>query len=95
MAETGTLAVSSPDKKYISRLNVRMSLGVGTRVYFYIQYDSMGEWEHVTSLTGTVLRTFSIPIRPRRCDHMRVRIVGEGDARIYSITKTIEQGSDT
>lgn len=94
MAETGVLTVSSPDRKYISRLNVRMSLDIGARVYFYIQYDSMGEWEHIASMTGTVLRSFSIPIRTKRCDHMRLRIVGEGDAKIYSITKTIEQGSD-
>lgn len=95
MAETGVMSVSSPDKKYISRLNVRMSLAIGTRVYFYIQYDSMGEWEHISSMAGTALRTFTVPIRPKRCDHMRLRIVGEGDAKIYSITKTIEQGSDT
>jgi hypothetical protein len=94
MAETGVMSVSSPDKKYISRLNVRMSLAIGTRVYFYIQYDSMGEWEHISSMAGTALRTFTVPIRPKRCDHMRLRIVGEGEAKIYSITKTIEQGSD-
>ena len=95
MAETGVMSVSSPDKKYISRINVRMALDIGTRVYFYIQYDSMGEWEHISSMAGTALRTFTVPIRPKRCDHMRLRIVGEGDAKIYSITKTIEQGSDT
>lgn len=94
MAETGVLAISSPDKKYISRLNVRMALELGARVHFYIQYDSSGEWEHAYSMTGNALRAFSTPIRPKRCDHMKLRIVGEGDAKIYSITKTIEQGSD-
>ena len=94
MAETGALGVSSPDKKYISRLNVRMSLDIGSVVQFYIQYDSMGEWHHASTMTGTVLKPFSIPIRPRRCDHFKLRIVGKGDAKIYSITKTIEQGSD-
>lgn len=95
MAETGAFGVSAPDKKYISKLNVRLSLNVGTRVYVYIQYDSMGEWEHISTMAGTVLRTFTVPIKPKRCDHMRLRIVGEGEAKIYSITKTIEQGSDT
>ena len=94
MAETGIIGVSSPDKKYISKLDIRLSLAVGTRVYIYIQYNSIGEWEHVSSLAGTVLRTFSMPIRPKRCDHLRLRIVGEGEAKIFSITKTIEQGSD-
>ena len=94
MAETGALVTSSPDKKYISRLNVRMSLAVGTVVHFYIQYDSAGEWYHASTMTGTVLRPFSVPIRPRRCDHFKLRIVGVGEAKIHSITKTIEQGSD-
>ena len=95
MAETGAIGVDSPDKKYISKLNIRLSLDVGTRVYVYIQYDSTGEWEKAATITGTTLRSFNLPVRPKRCDHMRIRIVGEGDAKIYSITKTIEQGSDS
>ena len=94
MAETGVFGTSMPDKKYISRLVVRMSLGIGSKVYFYAQYDSSGEWEYICTMRGTTLRSFPVPIRPKRCDHFRLRIVGEGDAKIYSITKTIEQGSD-
>ena len=94
MAESGVMTAGSPDKKYISRMSIRMALDIGTKVYFYIQYDSMGEWEHVATMTGTTLRTFTVPIKPKRCDHFRLRIVGEGDAKIYSMTKTIENGSD-
>lgn len=94
MAETGVLGTDSPDKKYISRLNVRMALNVGTRVRFYIQYDSSGTWDLIFSMAGVNLRTFNVPIKPRRCDHMKLRIEGEGEAKIYSIAKTIEEGSD-
>ena len=94
MAQTGPIGTEMPDRKYISRLTIRMSMALGTRVRFLVQYDSMGGWEHLHTITGTNLRSFSIPIRPRRCDHLRLRIEGDGDARIYSITKTIEQGSD-
>ena len=94
MAETGVIGMYTPDKKYISKLNIRMSLDIGTRVHFYAQYDSCGGWEKLSAMSGTSLRSFSIPIRPKRCDHFRLRIVGEGDAKIYSITKTLEQGSD-
>ena len=93
-AETGIIGTDSPDKKYISRMDVRLSLTSGSRVFFYIQYDSTSEWEHLLTMIGTTLRSFSIPIRPKRCDHLRLRILGEGDAKIYSICKTIEQGSD-
>ena len=94
MAQTGPIGTDSPDMKYISKLTIRMSLDIGTTVRFLVQYDSIGGWEHLGTMTGKSLRSFSVPIQPRRCDHFRLRIEGEGDARIYSITKTIEQGSD-
>lgn len=95
MAETGIMGTSMPDKKYISSILVRMSLGIGSRIMFSIQYDSCGEWEKVYSAVGTHLRSFAIPVKPKRCDHFRLRIEGVGDAKIFSIVKTIEQGSDT
>ena len=93
-AVTGVIGTDSPDKKYISRLDVRMNLTVGTRVYFYIEYDSSGKWEHLFTMTGVSLKSFAVPIRPQRCDHMRLKIRSDGEAKIYSICKTIEQGSD-
>lgn len=94
IVQTGIIGTSMPDMKYISRLLVRMSMEIGARVRFFAQYDSMGGWEPLGTVSGTNLRTFLLPIRPKRCDHMRLRIEGTGDAKIYSITKTIEQGSD-
>lgn len=94
MVETGELGISSPDMKYISRITVRMSMGVGSKAEFYAKYDMSDEWVHVCTIFGTDLRSFSIPIRPRRCDYMKLKIIGEGAAKIYAITKTIEQGSD-
>ena len=93
-ATTGIIGTDSPDKKYVSRMDVRMKLGVGDRVTFYVEYDSSGEWEHLFNMDGVKLWTFAVPIRPQRCDHLRLKIVGYGDAKIYSICKTIEQGSD-
>lgn len=93
-AVTGIIGTDSPDKKYISRMDVRMSLAVGARVSFFAEYDSSGEWEYLFAMDGVKLRTFAVPIRPQRCDHMRLKIVGNGEAKIYSICKTIEQGSD-
>lgn len=94
MAKTGIIGTGMPDKKYISRLNVRMALDIGTHIHFFIEYDSSGKWEHLFAMAGTSLRTFTVPIRPRRCDHMRIRIDGQGEAKIFSIAKTIEEGSD-
>ena len=95
MAETGIIGTDHPDKKYISRIDVRMSLDTDSEVRFKIQYDSIGEWKPLTdTMRCKSLRSFTVPIRPHRCDHLRLRIEGHGEAKIYSITKTTEQGSE-
>ena len=94
MAETGIIGMIIPNKKTISRMLVRMSLAEGSKVRFFIQYDSCGEWEYACTMSYTTLRTFSVPIKPHRCDHFRLRIEGEGDAKIYSMTRVFTQGSD-
>ena len=93
-AETGELGISSPDMKYISRITLRMAMEPGSSVDVYAQYDMSDEWVHLCRIFYTSLRSFSIPIRPRRCDFMRLKFVGTGGAKIYSMTKTIEQGSE-
>lgn len=93
-AETGIMGCSSPDKKYISRLSLRLSMGIGTRVYVSAEYDSSGVWEQIAVIVGSKLGTFTIPIRPKRCDHLRLRLEGDDEVKIYSISKTMEQGSD-
>lgn len=92
--ESGAIGYSSPDNKYVGRINLRISLEVGTNVGFYLQYDSCGEWEHKFSMSGSGTRTYAIPIIPRRCDHFKYKISGRGHCKIYSITKTVEEGSD-
>lgn len=94
MAETGELGLNSPDMKYISRIILRLRMDMGSVMTVYAQYDMSEEWVEVAHIRGTSLRSFSIPIRPRRCDFMRLRFVCKGDSKIYALTKTIEQGSD-
>lgn len=93
-AITGILGTELPDQKYISRVNVRMSCEVGATVTISAQYDGENEWHQLTTYNATTLRSISMMVRPRRCDHFRLKISGTGDAKIFSITKTTEQGSD-
>lgn len=82
------------DKKYVGRLMLRMALDPGATMQAYVEYDSSGVWEQLWSMTGKALQTFTFPVRPRRCDHFRLRLVGRGGAKLYSLTKTLEKGSD-
>lgn len=93
--QTGDIGLDSPDNKYISKMQFRMEVGEKSLVRIQVQYDQeLEEWEEVYRMNFTRKRSFTVPILPRRCDTMRLRISGYGDFLLYSITKTIEQGSD-
>ena len=92
--ESGNIGYSSPDYKYIARINLRITLETGTNVDFFIMYDSSGVWEHKFNMSGKGTKTFTIPIIPKRCDHFKYKLVGKGGCKIHSITRTIEEGSD-
>lgn len=94
-AESGIMGYEYPDSKYLSRYNVRVKLGAGAKLTMYLEYDSDGVWREQGAYEGSaVLRTFTIPVIPRRCDHLRMKISGTGDVKIYSIARFLEGGSD-
>lgn len=91
---SGFAVVSMPEEKYISKLAVRMQMDEDAKVELWIQYDGLGDWEKVASIHGSGrTRSFTLPIRPKRCDWLRLKIKGVGMARIYSLTRWMEGGS--
>ena len=94
MAVTGDLGLELPEQKYISRLTLRLSLEPGATLEIYAQYDREQEWVKLGQVYGTDLRSFSLPVRPRRCDQLRLKLQGTGMCKIYSITKTLGKGSE-
>lgn len=93
-AETGILYYQYPDKKYVSRFNIRAQMEEGAEMDIYIQYDSSGVWERKGRIKLKGTNTVTVPIRPRRCDHMRIRLEGKGMFRLFSVAKIISFGSD-
>lgn len=92
--ETGLIGYSTVEQKYVSRFNIRMSLARDAYMDVLVQYDSDGVWHNQGRIQGMGTRTFMLPVRPRRCDHFRIRLEGSGDVRIYSFAKIFEAGSD-
>lgn len=93
--ETGAYGYSYPNKKYISRLQTRLYLAQGSTARFYIQYNSDGIWHSCgREVIGQGVNSVLFPIRPKRCDHMKIKIEGKGECKIYSITKCLEVGGD-
>ncbi|MGM9604000.1 MAG: hypothetical protein ACI3XG_02940 [Faecousia sp.] len=91
---SGFATTVMPEEKYISKLQLRMSMEPGAEFRVDISYDGDGIWHKVALLRGGNLRSFTLPIRPRRCDWMRLRLSGTGMVRVYSLVRTMEDGSD-
>ena len=94
MAEFGLFGTDYRDEKYLSRFDIRMYMEEGSKAQLEIQYDSSGKWEKMPEIRGRRLRSFVIPVIPRRCDHLRFRLTGKGTMRIYSISRIMEVGAD-
>lgn len=93
--ETGNIGMDSPDQKTISRFLIRLKAEeLNTVITVAMQYDSSGIWENKRTITTQSLTSFNIPVIPKRCDHMRIKISGTGPCKIFSISKETEQGSE-
>lgn len=93
-AETGDIGLDSPDHKYVSKIQLRLDVDEGSLVCISVQYDHETEWREEYRINPHTRRNYTVPVIPRRCDTMRIRFSGHGSFRLYSMAKTIEQGSD-
>ena len=71
-----------------------MKLEENSRMEIFCEYDSSGIWIKQGEISGKGIDTFTVPVIPRRCDHMRIKFKGEGQIFIYSFTRILEEGSD-
>lgn len=93
-ATSGIMYYKTPDHKYLSRYNIRLQMKEGATLEIDFKYDSDNVWESGGTVKFTGHRAFTLPVRPRRCDHLQMRLKGTGDIKIFSITRIFEQGTD-
>ena len=93
-AESGNIGYSIAAKKYVGRMLLRMELAAGAHVRIQIAYDNDRTFSELYTSSGEGIGSICVPVRPRRCDHFRLRICGKGDAKLISVAKTIKGGSD-
>lgn len=92
-ATTGEIGLDTPYSKYIKRFILRMVIDTSAKCKVEAMYDSSDVWEPVMEYYCTKKRSVEIPLRVRRCDHMRLRFSGVGDVKIYSSAKVVEEGA--
>ena len=95
MLETGMIGVEYPDQKYLSRFVLRMNLAENATFKLYVMYDSDGVWELKADEKGDgILKSFLLPITVPRCDHLKIKMEGNGECKIFSLAKYLEVGSE-
>ncbi len=92
--ETGDIGQDEPYSKYISHIQLNGDADLGTTLRVAVRYDGKGGWQEVYRCAPVTRRGMVIPIRPRRCHSLRLRIQGIGGMRLYSIIRQTEAGSD-
>lgn len=90
----GTFGYQYETQKYLSRFNIRAQIAAGGHMKLEIMYDSDGRWHDMGTMRSPRLRTYLLPIIPRRCDHCQIRLSGRGAVQIYSIARIFEEGGD-
>lgn len=93
-AESGDIGLTSPDAKYVSKLQLRVEIGEESLFGIEVKYGDTEAFEEIKRLNMTKKTSFAVPVLPRRCDTMRLRLFGRGTFKLYSLTKTLEQGGD-
>ena len=93
-AETGVIGLDTPAASYLSRLHLRFTMARGARVTVSVQYDSTGAFHELYTTKASGTRGVTAVLRPRRADHLRLRIEGEGEVKLHALTTFVEGGSD-
>ena len=78
----------------MSRYDLRLRSLEGGSLTVWLEYDSSGNWEEQETVSFSGTGSVALPIRPRRCDHLRLRLTGTGEMRLFSIARVLEKGSD-
>ena len=90
---TGEILRELPDHKYIGKIQLDLELDPGARAEVALRRDG-GAWEKVQELSGGDQRRCTLPIYPRRCDRMEIRLTGVGHARLVNWSKYVGYGSE-
>ena len=80
--------------KYLSMFKIRGRLAEDAYVRLWIKYNDDELYEYKGERSGEKLRTFILPVVPKRADHMRVKLTGHGGMELFDLSRVMEVGGD-
>lgn len=79
-------------RKIYSQISLRLKANGTSTVSVYMSLNE-GEWEHVKTYTTADTGGEIIPIIPRRCDRYSIKVEGQGNCEVVSLTRRVRQGT--
>lgn len=92
-ATTGEMNTFYQDKKGIVKLKIRVELETNSCLSVLISHDNE-PFREVKTFQSYTKETKVIPIQPQRCNYFKIKLVGTGKAKVYSIVRDFYQGSE-
>lgn len=94
MVETGEMEMADLYRKRLQKIQLRLEVDTEGSCDVDMQYDG-GSWQTVYRVeAGKDKKALALPIVPRRCDRMKIRIKGYGIMRLYNLNLITTGGSD-
>ena len=93
MLEFYDFTESSPDKKHVNSIQIRVKLSEGASLRVSMSFDD-GEWHEIGYLNDPIKTSYVLPVKLHRCDYYRIRLRGVGDYKLYSLTREFSPGSE-
>lgn len=85
--QTGDILQSITGKNVVNKIFITFELGKGARVDGYIKYDNERIWHRVLTKASGDKKTFYVPVFPKRCEKLKLKLEGHGEFRLYQITR--------
>lgn len=84
--------------KYFSKMLLFLEIFKDTRLSIYLKYDNDTKWQNISNKTlkikGSESHIYPLPIFPKRCSRLKLKITGEGYCVIKAIDFTVERGGE-
>lgn len=82
--------------KYMTRFQIRAIMPEGSALKCGMRYDNEKIWQEKLRIENNwdCTRTVLMPVYPRRCDYLRMRLEGTGEIKIQAIIRNLSGGGD-
>lgn len=94
-AEFADFTDKDPNKKGVSKIQIRLELDAGASAQVWLRVDSTDTWMKAGEMMSeNTKRSYYLPVIPRRGDHYRLKLTGKGGCRVFSMVRESYSGSE-